>query len=112
MEMKVKEFAENLNMKLLTGEAGLDMVISGLYIGDLLSWVLSHAAKGNGWITVHTHLNIVAVAMMTDVSCIIIPEGISIEEATLNKAVQEGVAILSTGMNSYEISCKAYELGL
>lgn len=110
--MKIREFAENLKMNILTGEVGLDRDISGVYICDLLSWVLSSAAEGNAWITVHTNLNIVAVALMTDVSCIIIPEDIKIEEPTLNKAIQEGVVILGTGMKSYEVSCRAYDLGV
>jgi hypothetical protein len=106
--MKVGDFAQKLNMKILTGEAGLDKIITGIYICDLLSWVMSHAQTGNAWITVLTNLNIVAVAMMAEVSCIIIPEDIKIEEATLNKAIQEGVAVLATSLNSYKISCKAF----
>jgi len=71
--MKVKEFAEQLKMEILTGEKGLEKEIKGMYICDLLSWVMSHAAKGDAWITVHTHVNIVAVALMADIPCIIIP---------------------------------------
>jgi len=43
--MKVKEFAEQLKMEILTGEKGLEKEIKGMYICDLLSWVMSHAAK-------------------------------------------------------------------
>jgi len=50
--MKVKEFAEQLKMEILTGEKGLEKEIKGMYICDLLSWVMSHAAKGDAWITV------------------------------------------------------------
>jgi len=67
------EFAEQLKMEILTGEKGLEKEIKGMYICDLLSWVMSHAAKGDAWITVHTHVNIVAVALMADIPCIIIP---------------------------------------
>jgi preprotein translocase subunit SecY len=63
--MKVKEFAEKLDMKILTEESKLDRMISGVYVCDLLSWVMSHANKDNIWITIHTHLNIVAVALDT-----------------------------------------------
>jgi predicted transcriptional regulator len=108
--MKVKEFAQVLNMKVLAGEAGMDKTLTGFYVCDLLSWVMSHIEKGNAWITVHTHINIVAVALLAEVSCIIIPEDITVEEATIKKAEAEGIAILSTTMNSYEICCKAYEL--
>ena len=32
---------------------------------------MSKAKKGNAWITVHTHVNVVAVALLAEVSCII-----------------------------------------
>lgn len=109
-KMKVNEFVQKTGMKVLTGESGLDKVITGVYVCDLLSWVMSHAAKGNIWITVHTHLNTVAVALLTELSCIIVPEGIHVEEATLKKASEENIVILGTDMSAYEICCKAYEL--
>jgi len=108
--MKVAEFASKLNMRILTGETGLDREIRGVYTCDLLSWVISHARKDDAWITVHTNLNIVAVALLAEISCIIIPEDISVEEATLKRACQEGIPILSTGMNAFEICCRAGEL--
>jgi len=110
--MTVREFAEKLKMKIYTGEAGLDREVSGVYICDLLSWVMSHAAKGDAWITVLTHLNTVAVALLAEVSCIVVPEGIPLEEATVKKAEQEGVAILGSGLDAYGISCLACELGI
>lgn len=110
--MTVREFAGKLDLKVLTGESGLNNEISGVYVCDLLSWVMSHAGKGNAWITVLTHLNTVAVALLTEISCIIVPESISVEEATVSKAVREGIVILSSGLSAYEICCKAYELNV
>lgn len=107
--MEVSEFAARLDMRILTGDTGLDRKVTGIYSGDLLSWVMSHAKSGDAWITVHTHLNIIAVAVLTEVPCIIIPEGIQVEAATIDRAGQEGVAMLSTDMTVYEICCKAKE---
>jgi hypothetical protein len=110
--MRVSEFAQRNNMKILSGIGNIDGIISGVYAGDLLSWVMSHAKKGDAWITVHTHLNIVAVAVLTEVSCIIIPEDIKVEQATLDKADEQGVVILSTHLSTYAICCRAYESSL
>lgn len=107
--MKVKEFAEKLNMKILTGNSGLDKEVSGIYVCDLLSWVMSHAGRENAWITVHTHLNIIAVALLAEIPCIIIPEETAVEEATLKKAVEEDIAVLSTGMSAYEVCWRGHE---
>ncbi len=108
--MKVKELAQKLGMKVFTGKESLQKEISGVYVCDLLSWVMSHAEKGNAWITIHTHLNIVAVALLTEVSCVIIPENIAVEENTIRKAEEEDVAILGSSMSAYELCYRIHEL--
>lgn len=106
--MKINELVNLLQFNVLTDNKSLDKEISGVYICDLLSWVMSHANKGDVWITVHTHINIVAVAVLVEIPCIIIPEGIKVEESTINKANEEGIAILSSDKTAYQI---AVELG-
>jgi serine kinase of HPr protein (carbohydrate metabolism regulator) len=103
--LKVEKLAKELGMKVLTGEKNLDREITGVYVCDLLSWVMSHANKGDIWITIHNHINIVAVALLTEVSCIIIPENIEVEEGTIKKAAEEGVNILSSQLSAYELCC-------
>ncbi len=110
--MNVSEFSEKLGGRILTGESSCEKQINGVYCCDLLSWVMSHAAKGSAWITVHNHVNIVAVAALTELSCIIIPEGIEAEEATLKKAASEGVVIISTDLSTYEVCCIAHDCGI
>lgn len=104
--MKIADFAKELDMKILT-DKGLEKEINRLYICDLLSWVMSHGSSGSGWITVLTHMNIVAVALLVDIPCIIIPENIEVDVATLKKASEEEIVILSSSMDAYEIAKKA-----
>jgi len=108
--MTVKELVGRLNFKVIAGQQGLDKTVSGVYICDLLSWVMAHAQKGNAWITVQTNINIVAVAVLTEVSCVIIPENISIDQNTINKAEAEGIVLLSSPLTSYEIACHLNEI--
>lgn len=110
--MTVSEFAAGIGARILTGEIGLERQVTGMYVCDLLSWVMSHTGKGDAWITVHTHLNIVAVSVLTELSCIIIPEGIKVEEVTVNRAMQEGVPILNVDSSAYKICCIAHEAGI
>lgn len=110
--MNVAELSEKLEGSILTGVNNCEKQINGLYCCDLLSWVMSHAPKGSAWITVHTHLNIVAVAALSELSCIIIPEGIKAEEATIKKAAEEGIPIISTGLGAYEVCCIAHDSGI
>ena len=53
--MKVKELVEKLNLKVLSGESGLDRDIDGCYVSDLLSDVMGNAEMGNVWVTLQTH---------------------------------------------------------
>ncbi len=102
--MKLKQLIALLGAKLLTQGADLERELHGCYICDLLSYVMSHAEKDNVWITVQTNLNVVAVASLTEVGCVILPENIEPEELTLQKAETEGVILLSARQTAYEIA--------
>ncbi len=108
--MLIKEFIKNMPIRVLTNNVELDKTISGVYVCDLLSWVMANAKKDDIWITVHTNLNIVAVALMVEVTCIIIPENIKVEDATINRAEQEGIVILSTDLSAYELCINAHKI--
>lgn len=110
--MKVKDVGERTGLRLLTGETGLDKELTGAYICDLLSWVMSHAKKGDAWITVQTHSNIIAVAALLELSCIIVPEGIEVEEDTLHKAEEEGICVFQSSLSSYELAKELYKIGI
>ncbi|MBQ2966757.1 MAG: AraC family transcriptional regulator [Clostridia bacterium] len=108
--MQVKELAEKLNAEILTGEINLDRDVKNGYVGDLLSWVMSKAQQDDAWVTIMSNTNIVAVAVLTDVACIVLSEGVDPEPATLEKAVQQEVAILKTSLSSFEAACAIKEL--
>lgn len=110
--MIVEEIVEELGLKVLTGREHLKREISSAYCCDLLSRVLSRSSKNSLWITIQTHPNIVAVATLLEMACIIIPEAIAVDEKTLAKAEEEHVVILSCSMSAYTLSGKLYSLGI
>ncbi|SHE96612.1 DRTGG domain-containing protein [Caloramator proteoclasticus] len=110
--MKVKDIVDALNLKVLAGGDGLDREVKGVYTCDLLSWVMSHGKQNNAWITVQIHPNIIAVATLLEFSCVIIPENIEVEEATLNKANDEKIPVLQSNLNAYEICIELNKLGV
>lgn len=101
----VRTLLENEEFELSNPGANIDKNIGSVYIGDLLSWVMSHSGEECAWITVQTHINIVAVAVLLEMSCIILPEGCKPDEDTLEKAKEEGIPILMCPWNAYEIAC-------
>ena len=87
-----------------------DREVSGVYIGDLLSWVMGKANSDYVWITIMSNINIVAVASLADVSCILLAEGVCIDEEIINVANDKGINILSTELSAYEAALRISSL--
>ena len=79
-----------------------DREIDGVYIGDLLSWVMGRAQCDNVWITIMSNINVIAVASLSDVSCVLLAEDVSLDDEILNTAKQKGINILSTPLAAFE----------
>lgn len=108
--MKLSEVAKKLDLKPVTETIDYERDVNGCYIGDLLSWVMSKAQQDNLWITVMTNINIIAVATLTDVSCIVVPESIVVDAPTVQKANIQGINIFSSSKTSYQLACELAEL--
>ncbi len=102
--MKISELKDKLGLELLTDKDFDDRDITGCYIGDLLSWVMGKASSGDAWITIMNNINIVAVAALTDVSCIILCEGVGADAEIINKANSQGIVILKSEKTAYQLS--------
>lgn len=99
--MKVNELASLEGFSTIAMPDG-EREISGVYIGDLLSWVMGRAKADDAWITIMSNINIVAVASLADVACIILAEGVQLDRAVTETAKSKGVNILSCSMPAYE----------
>ena len=109
--MTVTELQTALSLTPVTLPEG-DREVEGAYIGDLLSWVMGRAQSDNVWLTIMSNLNVVAVATLSDVSCILLCEGVALEESVRSTAEAKGVNILATTMTAYEAAKKLAELGI
>ncbi len=84
--------------------------IDGVYIGDLLSWVMGRAQSGNAWITIMSNINILAVASLSDTSCIILAEGVKVDDEVKKTAFEKEINILSTDMDIYSTAVYLNEI--
>lgn len=109
--MTVNELVERLSLTPITLPEG-DREVEGVYIGDLLSWVMGRAQADNAWITIMSNLNIVAVATLADVSCIILAEGVTLEDQVAVTAETKGINVLSSDKTAYEVAAALAGLGL
>ena len=111
--MNLQTIIEKLQLNILTEPRDFSSITpKGGYTSDLLSCVMAGAKNGNIWVTLQAHMNIVAVAAMLDVSAVIITENAQPDEATITKANEQGVILLSTPQASYEVCGALWDLNL
>lgn len=109
---KLENIVEELDLKILSGGPGLEEEVSSGCCCDLLSWVMANGKKNAVWITVQTHVNVIAVASLLDMAGVIIPSNMNVDEKTIEKAQEEGVTILSTPLNAFQLTGMLYNMGI
>lgn len=101
MNMTVEQLAESMGFTAII-LPDKSREVCGAYVGDLLSWVMGRASSDNAWITIMSNLNVIAVATLTDVSCVIFAEGVIPDEELIEVAKSKGVNLLTSKTSSYD----------
>ena len=107
--MTVEKFAKNFEYEILC-LPNPNREIGGGYAGDLLSWVMGRLGEDEAWVTIMSNINVVAVASLADVACVIFSEDVDPDDEAVQKAQKEGVNLLKVSCSSYEICAKLAEL--
>jgi len=111
--MNLQKIIDQLNLTVLTEPQDFAGITpTGGYSSDLLSCVMASAKRGFVWITLQAHLNIVAVAALNEVAAVIITENAQPDAASVARANEQGVTLLSTAQSTYEINGKLWEMGI
>lgn len=107
--MTLGDLVTELSLEVKSCRQGLEKEINGAYVSDLLSDVLANSKKDNIWITLQTHLNIVAVAAVKGLAGIIITGSRQPQEDTLEKAEIEKITIMTTPLPAFEVGGRIYQ---
>lgn len=110
--MKLSEIIEKLELEIVTGFDFSEKQVTGVYIGDLLSLVMSKAQQNYLWITIQTHINIIAVATLVELAGIIIVDGMEIDKDTIEKANEVGIPLIKSNLSAYDVACQLKEIGM
>ena len=111
--MNLQQIINQLELTVLTEPRDFaSLRATGGYSSDLLSCVMAGARRGNLWVTLQAHLNVVAIAALNELAAIIITENAQPDAATIGKANQQGVILLSTPLPTYEINGRLWEMGI
>lgn len=92
--MKAREVAAILDAEIAAGAEQLDREVTGGYASDLLSCVMAGAQPGNVWLTLQAHMNVIAVAVLLELSAVVITEGVRPEKDVLARAEEKGIPVL------------------
>ena len=107
--MRVSELAE-LNIMKPVVLPDPEREIDGVYMGDLLSWVMGRAFEDQAWITIMSNTNVIAVASLVNVSCVILSEGVQLPNELQTLAEDKEINVLSFEGTSYEAAVELYKV--
>ncbi len=110
--MKLETVVRELALEVRSAAGNLGREVTGGYAADLLSCVMARAQPGNIWVTLQGHPNIVAVASLLNLAAIVVTEGVAPDPATLSKAEEEGIPILTTPLTTYTVVGRLFGLGI
>jgi hypothetical protein len=108
--MTTKELAENIGLTPMSTCEPRE--ITGVFISDMLSDVMTGAKSGNLWVTVQTHKNIVSAANLVDVAGVIITNGKAVPQETIDLANRHSIALFTTSAMTFDLVGKLYTMGV
>ena len=94
---------------LVNAGENLDAQITTPFCCDLLSIAMGRAPEKCAWVTVMANMNTLAVATLADCGCIILAEGTAFDDATNQKAVMQGMTVLTTEMPVFEAALAIWQ---
>ena len=107
--MSIQELWDSGLLKPVNEGDDMDREITKLFCCDLLSIAMSKAPAGCAWVTVMGNMNTLAVASLSDAACVIMAEGAHLDPAALNKATQQGITVMETGLPIFDAALLIYK---
>lgn len=110
--MNVKELLNSKELILQNDQGDLSREIDGLFTCDLLSHVMGFAKEGNIFITILNNINVLGVASLLDLSCVIFTHNISIKQEIIDKANELEIPLFKTKMSSADTAIYLNSIGV
>ena len=110
--MTVQEIVDALSLKVLAGTHVLGKSVAGGYACDLLSCVMAGAQTDSIWVTMQGHPNVVAVASLLGLAAVVVSENSPVEPTTVQRAEENGIALLSTSHDTFTTVAQLAALGI
>ncbi len=110
--VSLKQIIEHLKLEPVSSAQEIDRPVAGGYATDLLSCAMKSAKRDDLWVTLQSHLNVVAVASLLNLAGVIITEGHRPDPETIARADKEGVTLMVTSKTTYTVIGELTVLGV
>lgn len=104
--MTLSELAESLNLEIICKGRGLHGEVKGCVVCDILSHVVAVAKHSEILVTLQNSINVVAVAVLLKLGGIVLSENMTVTEEVIEKAEEQGVALLRSPEDNFSIACR------
>lgn len=88
----------------------MDREITKCLCCDLLSVAMGKAPAGCAWVTVMGNMNTLAVASLTDTACVIMAEGVLLDQTAATKAKMQGIAVFRTELPIFDAALAIHRM--
>lgn len=110
--MILNDIVHQLDLDVFSGSSQLIREVRCGYVSDILSDVMAKSPKTALWITNQTHENILAMVYFKGLSGVILPEGLSLEDCAMQKALEKDIPVLCSQQTAFDLAGQLYSLGL
>lgn len=110
--MKVKNIIELKHFQLISNNSGIENDVNGMFSSDLLSHVMGFASERNILITVLNNINVLGVASLLDLSCVIFSHNIQVNEQIITKSNELNIPLIRTKLSTSETVITLHKLGV
>jgi len=108
--MTVLELTQLTHWKMINN-GDLELPVTGVYTGDLLSYVMGNGSSGQAWITMQTHQNVIAICSLKEFSLLILVDNNALDAEALESAVENDINVLVSPLPAFETVKKLVQLG-
>jgi len=109
--MKFVEISQIVEAKILTAESSL-VDIKTIYVSDLMSDVLTYGREAQMLVTSLSNQQTVRTVEMIEIPVICYTNGKILNDETIELARQKGIAVLTTGLSTFQVIGRLFDAGL
>ena len=110
--MIISQLLDQPEFLLLNAPTTTNQVITGMFACDLLSHAMGFAEEGQILITVLNNINVLGVVHLLDLSAVIFPHNIQVQQPIIDKANELNIPLLSVKKPTAETVVLLHKLGV